>query len=83
MQGVTLAPYLFIIVIDYIMTRALEGKDLVVTPHHRKSRCHPEVKIKDSDFADDLALLTNTLEEAQVFLLSLEKIFECLRITPQ
>ena len=33
----------------------------------------PEVKITDADFADDLALLTNKLEEAQEFLLSLEK----------
>ena len=28
MQGDTLAPYLFIIVIDYIMTTTLHGKDM-------------------------------------------------------
>ena len=33
----------------------------------------PEVKITDADFVDDLALLTKKLEEAQEFLLSLEK----------
>ena len=62
MQGDTLAPYLFIIVIDYIMTRALEGQVFGFTLHQRKSSLHPEVKITDADFADDLALLINTLE---------------------
>ena len=72
MQGDTLAPYLFIIVIDYIMTNTLKGKDTGFTLQPRRSRRHPAVKICDVDFADDLALVTNTADEAQSLLLSLE-----------
>ena len=72
MQGDTLAPYLFIIVIDYIMTTTLHGKDMGFTLQPRRSRRHPAVKICDVDFADDLALVTNTAAEAQSLLLSLE-----------
>ena len=39
----------------------------------RKSRRYPEVKISDTDYADDLSLLTDTIEQAQEFLLSLEE----------
>ena len=72
MQGDTLAPYLFIIVIDYIMTNTLKDKDTGFTLQPRRSRRHPAVKICDVDFADDLALVTNTADEAQSLLLSLE-----------
>ena len=37
-----------------------------------RSRRHPAVTITDTDFADDLALISNTLEQAQLFLLRLE-----------
>ena len=73
LQGDTLAPYLFIIVIDYAMRRTLEGKDYGFTITKRKSRRYPEVKISDTDYADDLSLLTDTIEQAQEFLLSLEE----------
>ena len=72
MQGDTLAPYLFVIVIDYIMRVSLEGKDFGFTLHPRRSRRHPAVKVTDADFADDLALITDSVAEAQDFLRSLE-----------
>ena len=72
MQGDTLAPYLFIIVIDYIMRQSLEGNSYGFTLELRQSRRHPEEKVADTDFADDLALLTNTVGEAQRFLYSVE-----------
>ena len=73
MQGDTLAPYLFIIVIDYVMRVCLEGKDFGLTLQQRRSSRHPAVKLTDADFADDLALLTDTTAEAQEFLLCLEE----------
>ncbi len=73
MQGDTLAPYLFIIAIDYILNKAMEGKDYGFTLQQRRSRRYPAVKISDADFADDLALITDTIAEAQKFLLSLEE----------
>ncbi|XP_063680131.1 uncharacterized protein LOC134815521 [Bolinopsis microptera] len=68
MQGDTLAPHLFIIVIDYIMRVSLEGRDFGYTLHPRRSRRHPAVKVTDADFADDLALITYSVAEAQDFL---------------
>ena len=72
MQGDTLAPYLFIIVIDYVMRQSLEGNSYGFTLELRQSRRHPEKKVQDTDFADDLALLTDTVEDAQRFLYSVE-----------
>ena len=37
-----------------------------------RSRRHPTVTITDTDFVDDLALISNTLEQVQLFLLRLE-----------
>ena len=73
MQGDTLAPYLFVITIDYVMTTALKDRDLGLTIHPRRSRRYPAVKISDVDFADDLALTTDTVAEAQDLLTSLEQ----------
>ena len=67
-----MAPYLFIIAIDYVMREALDGRDVGFTLRKRKSRRHPEVKITDTDYADDLSLLSDTIEQAQEFLESLE-----------
>jgi hypothetical protein len=64
MQGETLAPYLFLIVIEYIMRVALEGKDFGFTIQPRRSRHHPAVKISDAYFSDDLALITDSVVEA-------------------
>ena len=56
MQGDTLAPYLFIIVLDFALSKALEGKeDLGFTLAPRRSRRHPAKTITDLDYADDLA----------------------------
>ena len=73
MQGDTLAPYLFVITVDYIMLKATEGDNFGFTLHPRRSRRHPEVYFSDTDFADDLALLTNTIALAHNFLLGLEE----------
>ena len=72
MQGDTLAPYLFIIVVDYIMRQSLEGNTYGFTINKRMSRRHPEQKLADVDFADDLALLEDTVKDAQKFLYSVE-----------
>ncbi|KAL5259158.1 hypothetical protein ACHWQZ_G009572 [Mnemiopsis leidyi] len=53
MQGDTLAPYLFVIAIDYVMTTALRDKDIGLTVHPRRSRRYPAVKVTDVDFADE------------------------------
>ena len=74
LQGDTLAPYLFIIVVDYIMRTAMGNLEEPVgfTIRPRQSRRHPAEKLADVEFADDVALITDTIKEAQTFLLSLE-----------
>ena len=73
-QGNTLAPYLFAIVLDYVMRQVFEGREseLGFHLHRRRSRRHPAVVITDLDFADDLALLTEEIAQAQEVLSRLE-----------
>ena len=70
LQGDTLAPYLFIIVLDYFMIIALgnEEENLGFTIAQRRSRRHPAEILTDLDFADDIALLSDTLNQAQELL---------------
>ena len=70
LQGDTLAPYLFAIVIDYVMRRAVGDKaqELGFTLIPRKSRRVPSINVTDLCFADDIALLVNELQQAQELL---------------
>ena len=75
LQGDTLAPYLFIIVLDYALRQALLGREelgLSLTLQQRRSRRFPAETITDLDFADDIALLCNEVEDAQEMLRRLE-----------
>ena len=80
MQGDTLAPYLFVIVLDYAMRQAIDGKEeeLGLTLYPRRSSRNPAVAITDLDFADDIVLLSNNIEQAKRLLNRVEK--ECLKI---
>ena len=66
LQGDTLAPYLFAIVIDYCMRKAVNGDDekLGFTLEQRKSRRIGPKNITDVDFADDIALLSEDIRSA-------------------
>jgi hypothetical protein len=59
LQGDTLAPYLFAIVVDYAMRQAIRNNEeelgFMIQPS--RSRRHPAVCITDLMFADDIALL--------------------------
>ena len=78
LQGDTLAPFLFIIVLDYAKSKAMAGKEeelgFTITP--RRSRRHPKVVLADLDFADDIALLSDEIAQAQELLLTVEKEFK-------
>ncbi|XP_030844812.1 uncharacterized protein LOC115925283 [Strongylocentrotus purpuratus] len=66
LQGDTLATYLFIIALDYGLRMATEGfEDLGFTLQERKNSRYPAEMIKDTDFADDIALISDNLEMAQ------------------
>lgn len=53
LQGVLLAPFLFIIVIDWIM-RHTDDVNAGFTTRPRRLRRNPEVKVLDFKFADDI-----------------------------
>ena len=80
LQGDTLSPYLFIIVLDYALRKAINGHayELWFTIVPRKSRrLHPTL-LTDLDFADDIALLYNTVCQARELLLRVES--ECNKV---
>ena len=80
LQGDTLAPFLFIIVLDYALRKAIQGREeelgFTITP--RRSRRHPKEVLTDLDFADDISLLSDEIRQAQDLLSSVES--ECKNV---
>ena len=74
LQGDTLAPFLFIIVLDYALRQAIAGREesLGFTIKPRRSRRFPAVMLTDLDYADDIALISKQLEQAQELLSRVE-----------
>ena len=73
-QGDTLAPYLFIICLDYVLRTSINkirenGFELT----KKRSRRHPAKTITDADYADDIAILANTPKQAETLQDSLEQ----------
>ena len=74
LQGDTLAPFLFIICLDYILRISIDKipqNGLILT--QSTSPRYPTTTLTDADYADDLALFANTTDEASALLHSLEK----------
>ena len=74
LQGDTLAPYLFIICLDYVLRTSIDkirenGFELT----KKRSRRYPAKTITDADYADDIAILANTPNQAETQLHSLER----------
>ena len=65
LQGDTLAPFLFMIVLGYAPRQIISGREeeLGFRITQRKSRRHPPVTQTDLDFADDIALLSNGVNQ--------------------
>ena len=74
LQRDTLAPFLFIIVVDYVMrisvdTMSENGYQL----RPKRSSRYPAEFLTDTYFADDIALISQSLEHAQDIIQSLEQ----------
>ena len=69
LQGDTLAPYLFIICLDYVLRTSI-GNGFELTK--KRSRRYPAKTITDADYADDIAILANTPDQAETLLHGLE-----------
>ena len=65
LQGDIFTPYLFIIVVDYVLI-------ISITLQERKSICHSSKQIADLDYADDIALLSDQINNVEILLQSLE-----------
>ena len=73
-QGDTRAPYLFIICLDYVLRTSIDkirenGFELT----KKRSRRYPAKTITDADYADDIAILANTPNQAETLQHSLER----------
>ena len=74
LQGDTLAPYLFIICLDYVLRTSIDkirenGFELT----KKRSRRYPAKTITDADYADDRVILANIPNQAKALLYSLER----------
>ena len=75
LQGDTLAPFLFIIVVDYVLCMSVDKihtKGYELKP--RQSSRHAVVHLTHTDFAGDIALISQSLANAQSLLRSLEEV---------
>lgn len=71
LQGDPLAPFLFIICLDYAMRRSIFPSDGLTLKRRQSSR-HPAEVLADLTFADDICLLEDNLAAAQDLLLRVE-----------
>ena len=73
LQGDTLAPYLFIICLDYVLCMSRElMKENGFTLEKARSRWYFVQTVMDADYAEDIVLLANTPTQAESLLHSLE-----------
>ena len=72
LQGDPLAPFLFIIVLDYALHTSITDSDGLTLKHRRSSR-HPAEVLAGQHYADDIALLEDSMEAAQDLLNRVEK----------
>ena len=69
----TLAPYLFIICLDYVLKTSIDKiRENGFEMTKKRSRRYPAKTITDADYADDIAILANTPNQAETLLHSLE-----------
>ena len=74
LQGDTLAPYLFIICLDYVLRTSIDKiRENSLELKKKRSRRYPAKTITDADYADDIAILVNTPNQAETLLHSLER----------
>ena len=77
LQGDMLAPYLFIICLDYVLRTSIDkirenGFELT----KKRNRRYPAKTITNADYTDDIAILANTPNQAETLLHSLERAAE-------
>ena len=75
LQDDTLAPFLFIICLDYILKKALDQTyDLGFKLIKKKRKRHTAIKMTDVDYADYIALLTDNIKDATTIFHKIEEL---------
>ena len=65
--------------LSYVLRKSLDiNNENGFQLHPRKSSRNPSVHLTDADFADDIALISNSIQSAQILLNSLEKAAKCI-----
>ena len=74
LQGDTIAPYLFINCLDYVPRTSIDKiRENSFMLKKKRSRKYHAKTITDADYADDIAILANTPNQAETLLHSLER----------
>ena len=74
LQGDTLGPYLFVICLDYVLRTSIDKiRENGFELRKKRSRRYPAKTITDADYADDISILANTPNQAEILLNSLER----------
>ena len=74
-QWDTLAPYLFIICLDYVLRTSIDKiKENGFELTKKRSRSYPAKTITDTDYAVDIAILENTQNQAETLQHCLERV---------
>ena len=74
LQGDTLAPYLFIICLEYVLMTSIDKiKENGFELTKKRSRKYTAKTITDTDYADYIAILANTPVQAETLLHTLER----------
>ena len=71
LQGDPPAPFLFIVCLDYALRTSIGTSDGLTLKRRRSRRAPPEL-LPDLAFADDIALMEDTINKAQAFLHKVE-----------
>ena len=71
LQGDTLAPFLFIMVVDYVMRVSIDTiSEKGYQLHPKRGSRQPAEYLTDTDFANDIALISPSLKHVQDLLVS-------------
>ena len=71
LQGGHLAPYLFIIAFGYALRTAIDDREGLTLTRRRRTR-QPASHLYNLDYADDIALFADTIQEAELLLHQVE-----------
>ena len=80
-QRNTLAPYLFIICLDYVFMTSIDKiKESGFNLTKERNRRYPAKTNTNADYADDIALQANAPDQAETLLHSLERVSSGIRL---